>query len=157
TIQTADVINGNAHVHGSIGVNDRDYFRFTVIDPGRLTASVTPSDGQSLLPRLALYGDAGQLLIQADDVGPANASAQLIQHLQPGTYYLAVSAVTESGNLTDNRSYVLDTALDPALPPFQAFPIGAPTHNVQCVAVGDFNNDGKLDLATGVGDLVSVL
>ena len=43
TLQTADVrINGNAHVQGTIGVTNQDFFRLTVTDTGLLTASVTP-------------------------------------------------------------------------------------------------------------------
>jgi hypothetical protein len=142
TIDTADVINGNAHVHGAIGFNDQDYFRFFVTEAGSLTASGTPADETVLLPRLALYGDSGQLLIQSDALSPSNASARLMQHLQPGTYYLAVSAISNQGSL-GNRSYVLDTTLDPTLTPFRPLP-----EDPYISVVGDFNHDGNLDIAT---------
>jgi hypothetical protein len=146
TVPTADVINGNAHVHGTIGSNDRDYFKLTVTTSGRLTATVTPADGTVLLPRLTLHGDSGQLLILSDAVDSSRASAQATQFLQPGTYYLAVSAVSAAGGRLGDESYVLDTAFDPALPPFHPLSEGAAFAS-KTAGVGDFNHDGNLDLA----------
>jgi hypothetical protein len=155
TIQTADVINANAHVHGTLGVNDTEYFKLTVTGTGRLTVSVAPSDGQVLLPRLVLDGDAGQLLIESDATA-ANPTAQLLQHLKPGTYYLAVSAVAPAPGLAGDRGYVLDAVFDPAWPLFQSVPVG---NQPRSVAVGQFTHDGNLDLVTAnyEDDTVSVL
>ena len=45
-----------------------------------------------LAPRLILYSDRGKLLIQSDAAAPG-AVATLSQVLEPGTYFLAVTAV----------------------------------------------------------------
>ena len=144
TLATADVINGNAHVEGTLGATGADYFRFAVTDPGLWTARVTASGGSALLPRLALYGASGQLLIQTDGLGPEPGSVQLDQHLQPGTYYLGVSAQESAGPAAD-RGYVLHTTWSRALSPSGAFAVGT---TPSTGAVGDFNHDGTLDLAT---------
>jgi hypothetical protein len=136
--------NRQADVSGALSdPNQVDLYRIQLplFDTGRLTASVAPADGSVLLPRLALFSDSGQLLIQSDAAGPDD-SARLTQHLQPGGYYLAVSAAIESGGL-GNRSYVLDTTFDPSLAPFQPLP----ENNASKSVVGDFNHDGNLDIA----------
>ena len=81
-------------------------------------------------------------------MGSSNAVAQLSQQLQPGTYYLAVTAAAD--NPSGNQTYLLDSAFESALPPFQGVPVG---NNPEAVAVGDLNHDGNLDFVTAnVGD-----
>jgi hypothetical protein len=150
TPATADAINANANVRGALGINDRDYFQFTVATTGQLTASVTGADGTVLLPRLTLYDQTQtgqQLLIQADGTNAAQPTAQLVQHLQPGTYYVAVSAV--SNQPVGNHSYVLATTFASALPAFQPVPVGSVP---SAVGVADFNGDGHFDMVTANRD-----
>jgi uncharacterized repeat protein (TIGR01451 family) len=111
--------------------------------PGRLTALVTPTGGSTLVPRLTLSGLAGQVLIQSDD-------GSIVQHLQPGTYILTVSARSGAGG------YQLISEFGQASPPLQ--PI-RPGFYPQSVMVADLNGDGIPDLVVTpeFGNKVSVL
>jgi len=137
-------ITGQSVLQGTYAIGQTEYYRFTVDQTGGLTATVTPRDGTALLPRLALYDDNGQLLIQSD-ASPGNVSAELNQHLQPGTYYLGVAAVTDSGGRSGDQSYVLATMFDSGSSPFQPLSVGLGPDGV---ATGDFNHDGNLDIVT---------
>ena len=147
--------SGNTMIAGSYVTGTTAYYEFTADTSGGLTASVTPADSTAFLPQLTLYGAAGQLLIQADSAPSGNTSAQLQQQLQPGTYYLGVTAV-RTGASGGNPHYVLNATFGQALPPFQAAPAG---NHPQGVAVGYFSNDGNLDIVTAnsFDDTVSVL
>ncbi len=135
--------SGNTVLGGTYVDGTTAYYSFTATTTGDLSASVTPVDETAFLPRLTLYGASGQLLIQSDAVSASNAPAQLDQQLQPGTYYLGISAVTDSP--AGNQSYVLDTTFGQALPPFQALTVGSEPSSV---AVGNFTHDGNLDIVT---------
>ena len=78
----------------------------------------------AFLPRLTLYGAAGQVLIQSDAVGSGNAWAELNQHLPPGIYYLAVSAGpgVSSARVTKVTCWI--PSFPGALPLFQSLPVG---------------------------------
>ena len=146
--------SGNTMIAGTYVTGTTAYYEFTVDTSGGLTASVTPADSSAFLPQLTLYGAEGQLLIQADSAPSGNTSAQLQQQLQPGTYYLGVTAVRAGAS--GNPHYVLNATFGQALPPFQAAPAG---NHPQGVAVGYFSNDGNLDIVTAnsFNDTVSVL
>jgi len=145
--QGQNTIDGDMALQGTYANGKSEYYAFAVSssETGALTAGVTPEDGISFLPRLSLYNDIGQLLIQADAVSPGQPSAQLAQNLQPGLYFLGVSAATQPGNPTGDHGYLLETTFNQALPPFQSMSVGNGPHSV---AVGDFNHDGHLDLVT---------
>ena len=143
TLQTAQTLAANTIVQGTYVTGTMEYYQFTVTTTGGLTASATPVSPTAFLPGLVLYGASGQLLIQSDGGGVGSPSAQLNQNLQPGTYYLAMSAVAD--NPSGDQSYGLVTTFDPALPPFQALPVRPPPTSV---AVGDFNHDGFIDIVT---------
>jgi hypothetical protein len=136
--------------------NETDFFSLTVGTTGGLSATVTAANGNALLPRLALYGNAGQLLIEADAAPAANPTASLEQHLQPGTYYLGVSAVGGIHPSAGMPGYVLDTQFEASLPAFQPLLVGS---HPQSLATGDFNNDGNLDVVTvnNASNTISVL
>jgi hypothetical protein len=147
---TAQVISGTADgssiagqtvVTGTYAINHTEYYRFTAQATGGLNATVTPGDGTAFRPRLALYDNQGQLLIQSD--AAADGTARLNQNLQQGTYILGVSAVKDSGNASDDQSYVLAAAFQPAARPFRPVGVGI---NPEGVATGDFNHDGNTDL-----------
>jgi hypothetical protein len=138
-------IDGNMVLQGTHFDGAIDYYSFTASQTGGLTATVTPGAGTEFVPRLMLYGAAGQLLIQADTAASAAATAQVIQNVQPGTYYLAVSAVTSPSLTAGTQSYVLATTFTRSLPPLQTMSVG---NGPESVAVADFNHDGNLDLVT---------
>ncbi len=145
TLGTAQPIIAPAVVQGAFAGGQTAYYRFTTAATGGLSASVTPADGTAFPARLALYGSAGQLLIQSDGMAGAGSVAQLSQHLATGTYYLAVSPVPGLVSATGNSAYLLDATLTPAQPPLQPQPVGAePT----AVVTADLNHDGNLDLVT---------
>ncbi len=108
---------------------------------GELKAEASAGLG-TLRPRLTLSGPTGQTLIQSD-------SGQIVQSLQPGTYFLAVSAQSGSG------TYRLTTAFTPTSVPFSPLVSGAGTATV---AIGDVNGDGIPDVITGnrIDNTVSV-
>jgi hypothetical protein len=140
---SAQTITGSTVLHGTYLSSTTEYYSFTAPATGGLSVSVTAADRTAFLPRLTLFGAAEQLLIQSDAGRAGNGSAQLNQHLQPGTYYLGITSVTDFP--VGNRSYVLATSFRLALPAFQDLPAGA---NPFSVAVGDLNHDGNLDIVT---------
>src|SRR5262249_8919471 len=96
---------------------------------GRLTAEVTATGG-TLVPRLTLSGPDGQVLIQSD-------SGRIVQHLQPGTYSLIVSAQAGVG------TYRLSTTFTQAVLPFDGLSVGVLP---RAVTVADVNGDGFADV-----------
>src|SRR5439155_17835195 len=109
---------------------------------GRLTAEVAATGG-TLVPRLTLSGPSGQVLIQSD-------SGRIVQHLQPGTYSLAVSAQAGVG------TYRLITSFTQAVLPFEGLAVGTLP---RALAVADVNGDGISDIisANYLSKTVSVL
>jgi hypothetical protein len=119
----------NSRVSGVLAAGQTDWYQITVPANSRLTATVTASDGSSLLPRLTLTGSGGQVLIQSD--------GSLVQHLPPGTYEVAVSAQSGAGR------YQLTAESVPASTPFEPLWVGS---QLSTMVVADVNGDGKPDL-----------
>jgi len=126
------------------GEQPQDY-RVSATRDTLLIAKVIPLASQGFAPRLILYDATGQLLIQSDHQGPGLAGATVQQHLQPGTYYLEVSAVASSLSSATQQQYQLTTALTSSLPPFASLPVGGLPDSV---AVADVNGDGRPDIVT---------
>jgi hypothetical protein len=133
--------NGSTTITGTCVPGTNIYYELSVDTTGYLTISVTPSEATGYLPQLTLYGNAGQLLIDADAGNTADATASLNQHLQPGNYVLAIGA---SNALPG--AFVLASNFTPGLPAFQPLPAGGVAP--YSVATGDFTGDGNLDLVT---------
>ncbi len=149
SFNSAQTVTDSTVLQGTYVQGTTEYYRFTAPITGWLNASATPEDASVFLPRLALYSGTDQLLIQADGVASGAAAAALSQHLQPGNYYLCVSAVADS--FSGNPSYVLDTTFSLAVPPFQTLS-AIPT----AVAVGLINGHASIVTANLIGNTVSV-
>ncbi len=132
---------GQGVVEGQYAINQTEYYRFAVSETGGLTASVTSGEATAFPPRLALYSNTGQLLIQSG----VGATAQLNQNLQPGIYYLGVSTAAASANPPADAAYDLATMFTPALPPSQPLTLASGVDS-SGLATADFNHDGNLDL-----------
>ncbi len=87
---------------------------------------------------LSLLDAQGHILIQSDGLSAAETINAIDTYIGPGTYSLQVHDISGSGNFT------LMTTLTPASAPLKGAPI--PT-SAEAVVAGDFNGDGRLDLA----------
>lgn len=125
---------------------EQDFFQLTLTGPARLTARVAGAG--SLDPRLSLYDEQGGLLLTSDNASTTDTAAEVVQHLIPGTYYLAIVA---ADGATGN--YQLFAQLAEALPPLDHLP----AQGASAMLSGDFNGDGRPDLATVGSGGVSVL
>lgn len=128
-----------------LGSGQVDVYPFTItstLGGGQLTARVATTAG-TLVPRLRLNGADGQVVIQSD-------RGILHQHLQPGTYSLAVSAGTGAG------SYQLSSQFVPGRPALAPVRVG---QTPKAVAAADLNRDGIPDtiVANSGDNTVSVL
>jgi hypothetical protein len=128
----------NTRVEGTLSADPGDRYSITVgpsLGSGRFTVTATTDSGATV--GLALYGgaDGRTLLVQAQG-SAGDPQTTLSQFLQPGTYFLTV---------TGDRvgEYRFTTTMTAASSPTQLVPTGI---GASSVAVGDFNNDGRLDL-----------
>jgi hypothetical protein len=129
---SADALSDlNSRVSGVLTPGQQDWYQLTLPAAGRLTARITAPAGSSVVPRIALAGPDGQLVIQSDD-------GAIIQHLPSGTYDLTISPRSGAG------SYQFLTAFVPANPPVAPLPGGGGP-----AALADINNDGIPDLVVG--------
>ncbi len=128
-------------VAGNLGPEDVGFFQLSLTEPGRLSARVQT---EGFPARLTLLDPSGRTLIQSDGQSPTQGDNRIEQHLEglpSGTrYYLQVEPLGAA-----RGSYALVTEFVPALPPFQGLPVG---FSPSAAVVGDFNGDGRSDLAT---------
>ena len=108
---------------------------------GELLIAVLHTQGATA--RLSLLDSEGKPLVQSDGLAPGNPDDEIDQHLAAGTYVLTIESASTGGSIA------LTTNLTPANTPFQPIAVPNPTNseNVESVTTGDFNNDGRLDLA----------
>ena len=81
--------------------------------------------------------------MQSDGQSPANPDALIGVDVPAGPEYLEVE------NLGGASTYTLTTSLTPSTSPFQPIPISTsfPQANPTAIVAGDFNGDGRTDLA----------
>ncbi len=140
--------NYSASLSDTLPAGQVDYYEVDVTDPALLAAQVVVPSGSSLTPHLALLDATGQQLIQSEGPAANSRTAALSQHLTPGTYYLTVSASAIPGPQSVGGAYQILSALVPATAPFQSFATSmTPGETTGTAAIGDFNGDGRLDLA----------
>ena len=105
--------------------------------------------------RLSLLNGQDQVLVQSDGQSPANPDALIGVDVPGGAEYLEVE------NLGGASTYTLTTSLTPATTPFQPMMLTTtdPTVGPSAIVSGDFNGDGRTDLAVANSsdDDVSVL
>ncbi len=126
----------NTETLGAVGGSEQvGTYTFTVSTTqgsGNFRAEVTTTSG-TLIPRLTLSGQLGQILIQSD-------SGNLLQNLVPGVYLLTVSAQTGLGNYRLTTTFQTGSVL--------YAPLAAGT-GTAWVVTADVNNDGIPDVITG--------
>src|SRR5262245_357488 len=142
-------LEANDQVAGSISSpGEVDEFEITLANSGRLIAEVQTRPGCGLDTRLSLLGPEGQLLIQSDGQSLTNPDDLITQHLQTGTYFVKVEGLGGgTGDYTLNTQFVPATSPDqPIVVDFKRRSPWIPTHTFN--VTGDFNGDGRLDIAT---------
>src|SRR5262245_60042664 len=140
--------DGSATLAGHLtGAGSPEFYRLDAATEGLLIAGVYP---QGISTRLALMGSGGELLMQSDGLSANNPDDRIDLHLPAGIYFLEVEGTGGAGE------YTLTTSVTPTYQPFS--PFGDPSDDVYSLALGDFDGDGILDVATpndiyrGVGD-----
>jgi hypothetical protein len=153
-LEPADSFDGTIATPGAV-----ESFQITIPTSGRLTAGVRVGSGSALDTRLSLLGPDGELLVESDGQSAAEPGGQITQHVLAGTY---VVEVTGLGSATG--SYTLTTDFQQATAPDQPLLVNfnrASPWNLSPLfsTTGDFNGDGRLDIATSdtVTNDVSVL
>ena len=134
---------------GSVTIRGLDLSHVAIAPPAseRLLATAqTPSGSTSL----SLTDSRGNVLVRGDGASVANPANLIDEDLAPGTYSLEIVSL---GTRTTASWTVM---LVPANDPGQPTTVG---RIPSALASGDFNRDGKLDLAVanGLSDDVSIL
>jgi hypothetical protein len=148
---TATTLALPSQITASITAGDRDFYRITLAEPGRLKTGLRAT---GFAARLSLFDAKGNVLIQSDGQSPDNPEGLIDQHLSAvaeGTeYFLRVEGI--GGGSGD---YVLTTDYRPASPPATPIPteVLEPSH----LALGDFNGDGIMDIVDGLTEEMAVL
>jgi hypothetical protein len=120
---------------------------------GLLTAQAHV-ESPSLQIRLALFDAQGDLLVRSDGRSTAQPDPLIEQHVAAGVAYVEVQDLSGSG------TFELGTTLQPSSAPGQTLvlPPAFQEGNYAPIAVGDFTNDGILDIVApdgvhpGIGD-----
>jgi hypothetical protein len=111
------------------------------IDPTANAALIAVVQAPAQTPELSLLDSSGAVLVQGSAVSVADPDNVIDQGLAGADYSLALGT-------TGHRTFTLTITLEPASPGIQTVSVGKFPANV---ITGDFNGDGKLDLAAAVG------
>jgi hypothetical protein len=119
-----------------------DTYRIHTISDGRLFVQIR---SLGVMTRVSLLDAQGRALVESDHVSAAREDGQIDQHLAVGTYFIKI--VTRGGA----GDWNLTATLTPSSAPFQPISVVVSNGGHPYLAVGDFNGDGILDLATADG------
>ncbi len=118
-------------------------FRIDASEGGLLEARVHAA---GLTTVLALLDSKGNELVRSEGISSSDPDDLIQQRVPEGTFFLSVGAANGPG------TYTLTITLSPASDPLQPIPLGAgPSglYGYSSVTAGDFNGDGRMDLANG--------
>jgi hypothetical protein len=119
-------------------------YHIDVESDGGLLAIV---QAQGFTAQLEMLDSQGRVIVQSDGLSLRDPEAVIDQYVSAGNYSLVVESTGGAG------TYVLTTTLTPSSAPFQPIHVEAPT----AIVAGDFNGDGRTDLAVADEDGLSVL
>jgi hypothetical protein len=114
-----------------------DTYRIATTAETQLVANV---DSQDLSTRLVLVDSQGRVLVESDGFSLTDPDDVIDEDVPAGTYTLEVQSTGAQG------TYTLTTDSLPVSAPFEPIPAGNGLYP-PAITVGDFRNDGKLDLA----------
>jgi hypothetical protein len=137
----------NGRLNATVNAGTTQVYGIQVRQPGQLT--LTAASGSGLAPQLALSNIDHQLLIDSTGAASGSPAATLVQHLNPGIYYVAVSAAPGGAPA---GAFTLATAFTLSSAPYTGDAV--PTSYSSPVAV--VGGNGRTDLAVldGQGDVV---
>ena len=118
---------------GTIAPGGLDFFR---IDPTTDQLLIAQVHAEGAHTRLSLLDGQGHLLVQSDGLSSTDRDNLIAQHLTAGTDYLEVEGLAGASDYT--MTIELTNANLPNTQIRGAF---------RAIAVGDFNGDGRVDLA----------
>jgi hypothetical protein len=119
---------------GTLAPGEVVFFQIDPTTDGRLRVHAEGATTQ-----LSLLDVQGQVLMQSDGPSPDDPD-QIDLHVSAGTDYLEVE------NLSGTGAYTLTATLTPASTPFQPITLSTGI-NPGAIVAGDFNGDGRTDLA----------
>jgi hypothetical protein len=116
------------------------------ISPAADALLVARNHAVGTLTRLSLLDGQGNVLVQSDGQSAANPDDLIVQHVIAGTDYLEVESLGGAGRFT------LSVDLTASSQPTET-PLSETTRSLAgpLLVFGDFNSDGRLDLATPDG------
>jgi hypothetical protein len=123
-----------------------EFYKVSVTEAGRLTASVQPGDphADGFHARLSLLDTSGHVLVQSDGQSPTNPNDLIDLHVTGAatgtTYYLEVQGLGGGAG-----TFSLTTTFAATTEPWKPLPVGIEPWGA---ATGDFNGDGHTDLVT---------
>jgi hypothetical protein len=131
-------------VTGDLTSLGSDYYQVQPDANGRLIAHAQ-AVYSPLQIRLSLFDSQGNLLVQSDGQSAGDHDPLIDQHVASDTYFLQVQSLFGTG------PYVLSTSLAPASDPAVTLPSYLFQGSYAPIAVGDFTNNGILDIVAPDG------
>ena len=139
----------------SEGQNPVVTYQITVATGENMVATAQAGTGTTAL---SLLDAQGRLVVQSNGLSTTEPMDAIDTYIGPGTYSLQVHDLDGAGN------FALTVLMTPSAAPLQPVPDGIVTSgdspgNAVAIVAGDFNGDGKLDLAVAEqgSDSVAIL